>query len=83
VLEIRSVDLAAEHRDLVAQHEGLDLCGAVTTQHQNQELEDASQRAVGKRPEHRSAIMPAPAHSPDTTRRSATVTDYLNPTSSI
>jgi hypothetical protein len=37
------VDLAAEHRDLVAQHEDLDLCGAVTTQHQNQELEDASQ----------------------------------------
>src|SRR6185312_185527 len=30
----------------------------------------------------RSAIMPAPAHSPDTTRRSATVTDYLNPTGS-
>lgn len=30
----------------------------------------------------RSAIMPAPAHSPDTTRSSATVTDYLNPTGS-
>jgi hypothetical protein len=30
VLEIRSVDLAAEHRDLVAQHEDLDLRGAVT-----------------------------------------------------
>ena len=52
VLEIRSVDLTAEHRDLVAQHKDLDLCGAVTTQHQNQEPEDASQRAVGKRPEH-------------------------------
>jgi hypothetical protein len=30
-LEIRSVDLAAEHRDLVAQHEDFDLRGAVTT----------------------------------------------------
>ncbi len=50
--KIWSVDLAAEHRDLVAQHEDFDLCGALAAQHQNQELEEASQRAVGKRPEH-------------------------------
>jgi hypothetical protein len=51
VVEIRSVDLAAEHRDLVAQHEDFNLCSAVTTQHQNQEPEEAPQHAVGKRPE--------------------------------
>jgi len=48
VVEIGSVDLAAEHRDLVAQHEDFDLCGAFTAQHQNQEPEEASQHAVGK-----------------------------------
>jgi hypothetical protein len=51
-LEIRSVNLTAEHRDLVAQHEDLDLLRSVTAQHQNQELQDAAQRVVRQRPKH-------------------------------
>jgi hypothetical protein len=51
-VKIRSVNVAAEYGDLVAQDEDFDLLGSVTAQHQNQELEDASQRGVGKRPEH-------------------------------
>jgi hypothetical protein len=51
-VKIRSVSVAAEHGDLVAQDEDFDLLGSVTAQYQNQELEDASQRGVGKRPEH-------------------------------
>jgi hypothetical protein len=46
------VDVTAQHRDLVAQHEDLDLGGAVTAQHQKWQLEDAPQRAVDQRPEH-------------------------------
>ena len=51
-VKIRSVNLAAQHRDLVTQHQDLDLRGSVTAQHQNQQLQDAPQRAVNKRPEH-------------------------------
>jgi hypothetical protein len=51
-LKIRSVDLTAQYRDLVAQHQDLDLLGAVTPQHQDDKLEGASQREIGKGPEH-------------------------------
>ena len=51
-VKIWSVNLTAQHRDLVTQHQDLDLRGSVTAQRQNQKLQDAPQRAVGKRPEH-------------------------------
>jgi hypothetical protein len=43
--------LAAKDSDLVAEYEDLDLFGSVSAQRQHQQLEDAPQRQVGKRPE--------------------------------
>jgi hypothetical protein len=36
----------------VAEHQDLDLLGAVSARQQHKQLEDATQRQVGKRPEH-------------------------------
>jgi hypothetical protein len=46
------VHLAAQHCDLMAQHEDLDLLGPFMAQRQHNQLEDAPQRKVDKRPEH-------------------------------
>ena len=44
--------LATQDRDLVAQHEDLDLLGPVSAREQHKQLEDAPQHQVGKGPEH-------------------------------
>ena len=44
--------LATQHADLVAQYEDLDLFGSVSAQRQHQQLKEALQRQVSKRPEH-------------------------------
>jgi hypothetical protein len=46
------MDLSLEHRDLVAQHQDLDLLGSITAQHQEQQLDGAPQHGASKRPEH-------------------------------
>jgi hypothetical protein len=50
--EVRPVYLATQDRDLVAQHEDLDLLGSVSARQQQKQLEGAPQHQVGKGPEH-------------------------------
>lgn len=60
--KIRSVHLTAEHRDLVAQYQDLDLRGAVTAQRQKQELEKCIAARCRSTTRTRLVIMPAPGH---------------------
>jgi hypothetical protein len=56
-LQVRAVDLAAQHRDLVAQHEKLDVLGAAVTRKLGQHPEYLAQQRVHQRgahgPDHR------------------------------
>jgi len=55
----RVVIATTQDRDLVAQHEVLDLLGSVSKRQQHKQLDDAPQRQVGKGPEHDRRSFPA------------------------
>jgi hypothetical protein len=52
-LQARPRTLATQHRKLVAQHQGLDLLGLGRSATEHDQLEDAAQRQVDERPDHR------------------------------
>ena len=51
-VEVWPVHLTAQHGDLVAQREDLDLLGAVTAPEHDEELEDAAEDEVQQGPDH-------------------------------
>jgi len=59
----KTSDLASEHSDLVTQRQQFDLVGALRANHQDSQLQQASEREVGESPQ--SALHPRPPHAAD------------------
>src|SRR5436190_24185834 len=55
-----SMDLAAKDPEFMAQHQDLDLFGVLGAKHPHEEFDEADQRRVRKRPQHRDVILQDP-----------------------
>jgi hypothetical protein len=70
------MDWAAQHRDLMAQHQDLHLVSAITAQHQDHQLQQLTQDQIPERQDHGVSMTPTAAKAPDKTARQTLRPDF-------